>query len=181
MKRILFSIPLVIFALLISYLIIGLQKNPHYRPSTLLNRSVPSFQSSPLYEEEQGLSNHDLIGQPSVVNFFASWCVPCRVEHPILLQLAEQFAIPIYSINYKDHPQEAQRWLNHLGNPYHRIGIDPQGQIAIQWGVSGIPETFIVDHNGHIRYKHIGPIHTNDVQETIGPLLRHLRHQALTP
>ena len=181
MKRILFALPLMIFALFVSYMTIGLQRNPHYIPSTLINRSVPIFHTSPLYENENGFSNQDLIGQPSIVNFFASWCAPCRIEHPILSRLAEQFFIPIYSINYRDNPQEARRWLTNLGNPYHRIGIDPQGQIAIQWGVTGIPETFIVDHNGHIRYKHIGPIQISDVQETIGPLLRQLRHQALTP
>jgi cytochrome c biogenesis protein CcmG/thiol:disulfide interchange protein DsbE len=120
------------------------------------------------------LKTADLHGQVALVNVFASWCVPCRVEHPILMRLAEKDGVQIYGINYKDDAVAARRWLDQLGNPFARIGVDGNGRAAIEWGVTGVPETFVIDRDGRVRYRHVGPIQARDLDATILPLLRTL-------
>ncbi len=142
-------------------------------PSALIDKPVPEFRLPPIEGRDDGFSSADLVGTVSLVNVFASWCFPCRVEHPILMRLAGE-GVPIYGINIRDEPEDARRFLDQLGNPYHRIGADRTGRVSIDWGVYGYPETFIVDRAGRIRYKHIGPIMPRDLDETIRPILESL-------
>ncbi len=144
-------------------------------PSALIDAPVPEFDLPPVAGRERGLASADLMGQVSLVNFFASWCAPCQIEHPVLTDLARRGIVPVYGINYKDKPEDARRWLDRLGDPYARIGADLDGRAGIEWGVYGLPETFVVDANGRIVYKHIGPVLARDVAETILPLIESLR------
>ncbi len=121
------------------------------------------------------LSSEDLRGEVSLVNVFASWCVPCRTEHPLFLQIAANRTVPLYGINYKDRPQDAAEWLDALGDPYTRTGADLNGRVAIDWGVYGVPETFVVDADGIIVHKHIGAVTETALAETILPLIARLR------
>ncbi len=146
-------------------------------PSPLINRPVPAFDLPPVVGREKGLKSDDLIGKVTLVNFFASWCAPCQIEHPVLTELAAKGVVPVYGINYKDKPEDVRRWLDRLGDPYHRAGADLDGRAGIEWGVYGLPETFIVDHEGRIAYKHTGPILRQDVEECILPLIEMLRGQ----
>ena len=135
---------------------------------------MPAFELPPLAGRDgPGFSSADLGGRVSLVNVFASWCVPCRVEHPLLMALADD-GVPIYGINYKDPAEQANGWLAELGDPYRAIGADTQGRVAIDWGVYGVPETFVVDTEGRIRHRHVGPLQPRDVEETIKPLLAEL-------
>jgi cytochrome c biogenesis protein CcmG/thiol:disulfide interchange protein DsbE len=115
------------------------------------------------------------LSPPFSVNVFASWCVACRAEHPLLMRLAEEGQVPIHGLNYKDQPQDAADWLDRLGDPYTRTGADISGRVAIDWGVYGVPETFVVGSDGRIAHKHIGPIDEKALQEEILPLVRRLR------
>ncbi len=148
-------------------------KNISDIPSALIDKPAPEFSLPPIEGRNDGFATSDLAGKVSLVNVFASWCLPCRVEHPILMRLARE-GVPIYGINYKDKPEDALRFLADLGNPYSRIGVDSTGRTSIDWGVYGYPETFVVDRTGRIRYKHIGPIMPHDLDNTIRPILERL-------
>ncbi len=153
--------PLVVFALLATLFLAQLLSGDDASevPSALLNKPAPQFSLEPVEGlDVPGLTTDDLKGRVSVVNVFASWCVPCRQEHPLLERLAQNRRIQLFGINYKDKPENARRFLGTLGNPYARIGADSAGRAAIDWGVYGVPETFIVDAEGIIRYKFIGPL-----------------------
>ncbi|MEE9376400.1 MAG: DsbE family thiol:disulfide interchange protein [Rhizobiaceae bacterium] len=158
--------PLLLFSALAAVFFYQLQsgKDTSEIPSALIGKPVPTFNLSPLAGLKrdgvlvQGLNSTDLVGQVSLVNIFASWCVPCRAEHPVLIKLAEDKTINIVGINYKDKPGNALRFLGGLGNPYARVGVDPKGRTAIEWGFYGIPETLLVDRKGIVRYKVVGPI-----------------------
>jgi cytochrome c biogenesis protein CcmG/thiol:disulfide interchange protein DsbE len=134
---------------------------------------VPKFSLPPIEGSGPGLSSEDFKGKVALVNVWASWCPPCRIEHPILMRLARE-GVPIYGINYKDAPADAKRFLATLGNPYSKIGADRDGRGSIEWGVYGYPETFIVDRTGRIRYRHVGPILPRDLDATIYPILKAL-------
>ena len=174
-RRLLYLLPALVFAVLMCYFVWGLDpaRDPSQVPSALIDKPVPSFDLPPLDGTDRpGLATTDLNGgQVTLVNFFASWCLPCRAEHPLLMDLAENNSVRLVAINYKDKPAEAVRWLADLGNPYTQIGVDRPGRTAIDWGVSGVPETFVVDQGGRIRYQHIGPIHPSQLEETILPLI----------
>lgn len=174
-RRILFVLPVLAFAAAAVLIWLRLGTDPSVLPSALINRPVPKFDLGPLLPDRPGLASPDLEGQVALVNIFASWCVPCRVEHPILMRLAEKDGVPIYGIDYKDDPEAARRWLEQLGNPFTRIGLDGNGRAAIEWGVTGVPETFVIDREGRVRYRHVGPIQARDLDETILPLLKSLR------
>lgn len=151
-------------------------EDPSLVPSVMLNRPAPEFALAPLEnlrragEPVPGFSREDLplpadgAAQVNIVNVWASWCVPCRDEHPVLMDLADDPQVRVLGINYKDRPENARRFLGALGNPFDKVGVDESGRSAIEWGVYGVPETFIVDANGIIRYKHIGPIMPNQVE-----------------
>jgi cytochrome c biogenesis protein CcmG/thiol:disulfide interchange protein DsbE len=177
-RRLLFLAPAILFAVLAGYFLWGLTpgRDPQILPSALIDQPAPDFDAGPLAGMGvPGLATSDLkAGKVSLVNFFASWCIPCRAEHPLLMDLAAQGGVELYGINYKNKPAEARAWLAQLGNPYSRIGTDEPGRIGIDWGVSGVPETFIVDGEGRIRYRHWGPIDRRAMEEVIRPLIAEL-------
>jgi cytochrome c biogenesis protein CcmG/thiol:disulfide interchange protein DsbE len=172
MRRLLYLLPVLVFAAVGIGLAVGLTRDPETLPSALIDRTVPAFELAGIGVGD-GFSSEDLKGQVTLVNVFASWCVPCRVEHPVLMRLAEE-GVPIYAINYKDAPDQAQAWLAELGNPFEKIGADRNGRVAIEWGVYGVPETFVVDAEGRIRHRHVGPIQARDLEQTLRPILAEL-------
>lgn len=174
----LIAVPVVAFALLAGVFALGLNHDPSRLPSTLIGRAVPKFSLPPVKGRTMGLASEDLVGEVSLVNVFASWCVACRAEHPIFMQLARDKTVPIHGLNYKDAPDNAATWLNTLGDPYTRTGADRAGRVAIDWGVYGIPETFVVSADGTIAYKHIGAVDERVLREAILPLVERLRSQA---
>ena len=143
-------------------------------PSPMIEKLAPVMALPPIAGRAQGLETADLIGRVSLVNFWASWCPPCRVEHPVLMTLAEE-GVPVMGVNVKDKPADALAFLDTLGNPYARIGADTNGRTAIDWGVSGYPETFVVDAEGRIRYRHVGPINPGELGRLIRPALDQAR------
>jgi cytochrome c biogenesis protein CcmG/thiol:disulfide interchange protein DsbE len=176
-KRALFLVP-VVAGLILGALGWGLMNGSDELPSTLIGKPVPEFALPPVKGRTLGLSSADLNGEISLVNVFASWCVPCRAEHPLFLELSRGGQVPIHGINYKDRPEDAEAWLGELGDPYTRTGADLDGRVSIDWGVYGVPETFVVGADGVIAYKHIGPISRQVLDETILPLVADLQAQA---
>ena len=174
-RRLLYLLPAMIFAIVAGYFLWGLdpQRDPREVPSVMIDKGVPDFDLPAIAGMEgPGLSTADLaVGEVTLVNFFASWCIPCRAEHPILAALAEQDGVRLIGVNYKNDAGQARDWLAKLGNPYVLIGADVSGRVAIDWGVYGVPETFIVDGEGRIRYRHVGPVDHTVVDETIRPMI----------
>ena len=167
--------PLAIFVALGVLLGVGLTLNPRELPSPLVNRPVPQFELAPVKGRALGLASADLRGEVSVVNVFASWCKACRDEHPLWMKLSAQGIVPVHGLNYKDRPDDAARWLGELGDPYRRTGADIDGRVGIEWGVYGVPETFVVDKRGVIRHKIIGAITPQIMEERLLPLARRLQ------
>jgi len=174
-RRLVTLLPLVIFIVIAIFLGIGLTMDPRLVPSPLINKAVPQFSLPAVKGRKLGLASTDLVGEVSMVNVFASWCTACREEHPILLQIAHDKIVPIHGLNYKDKPDDAANWLDTLGDPYTRVGADIDGRVAIDWGVYGVPETFIIDKTGHIAYKRIGAINLKIWQEKLLPMIRKLQ------
>lgn len=168
-------IPVAVFAVIGVFLYQGLSLNPSEIPSVLIDKPAPEFDLPPLPGKDNGLARSDLGGEPALVNVFASWCVACRVEHPILMDMAKKGDVRIFGLNYKDSPADAVGWLNRFGDPYDRIGSDRNGRTGIEFGVYGVPETFVIDKNGVIVDKVIGPITPQILQEKLLPLLAELR------
>jgi cytochrome c biogenesis protein CcmG/thiol:disulfide interchange protein DsbE len=175
-RRFLFLLPAALFAVLVIAFAVGLRHDPHLLPSALIDRQAPDFALPGLYENAGGLTRRDLDGRVTLVNFFASWCAPCREEHPELLALGRLPGITLDGIAYKDKPEDSRRFLERLGDPYSHIGIDRNGATAIDFGVYGVPETYIVDGTGHIRHRHVGPLTAEDVRREILPLIQQLGH-----
>ena len=171
-------LPIVIFAGLGAFFFWGLFNKDDRLPSTLIGRPVPEFTLPPIEGREDGLSSVDLAGHVSLVNVWASWCVPCRAENPLMVELAGTGEVPIYGINYKDTAGEAQAFLDELGNPFTRIGADRDGRVAIDWGVYGVPETYVIDADGRIAHKHVGPFNRQILETEILPLVRRLQEEA---
>ncbi len=179
-RRLVYLLPLVVLMALGGFFAVGLTKDPHVIPSALIDKPVPTFELPPIegYTAKQvGLAAEDLKGQVSVINIFASWCVPCRAEHPNINRLAEMNLVPVYGLNYKDEPKAAVAWLNDLGDSYMAIGADREGRTGIDFGVYGVPETFIIDQQGHIRFKKVGPIVGDALETEILPIIRELLEQ----
>lgn len=174
-RRAVFVVPILVFLGISVFLAIGLFLDPREVPSPLIGKPVPDFKLPPVQGRTLGLSTDDLKGEVSLVNVFASWCVACREEHPLLMRLSQQGVVPIHGLNYKDAPKDAADWLDRLGDPYTRTGADINGRVGIDWGVYGVPETFVIDRNGRIAYKHIGPISSSDWEEKMAPLVEQLR------
>jgi cytochrome c biogenesis protein CcmG/thiol:disulfide interchange protein DsbE len=170
MKHLPLFLPLGLFAAFAGLLAYGLQRDPSAIPSVLIDRQMPEFALSSLEGEEAGLSRADLEGQVSLVNVFASWCSICVVEHPTLMKLSRE-GVPIYGINWRDAPGSGKAWLNRFGDPYSKKGADANGRVAIDLGVTGAPETFIIDRKGRIRYKQIGAISEDVWRGTLKPLI----------
>src|SRR6516165_2460150 len=170
-RKLLFLVPAALFAALLAAFAVGLRHDPHLLPSALIDRPAPDFALPALYENSGGLTRKDLGGRVALVNFFASWCAPCREEHPELMVLARQPEVTLAGIAYKDKPEDSRRFLDRLGNPYGWVGVDRDGTTAIDFGVYGVPETYVVDATGHIRYRHVGPLTATDVKDKVLPLV----------
>ena len=177
-RNVLAFLPLALAAMLAVVLAWGLTRDPSTLPSTLIGKAVPEFALPPVKGRTLGLSSTDLKGEVSLVNVFASWCVACREEHPLFMKLAAQGTVPLHGLNYKDQPDDAAQWLDSLGDPYTRTGADISGRVAIDWGVYGVPETFVIGADGRVAYKHIGPVTEDALAGTILPLVEELRRQA---
>jgi len=176
-QRLMYLLPLLAFAGLLAYLAIGLGRDPSNIPSVLIDKSAPQFELMAIEGYEEGLAATDLKGEVSLINFWGSWCISCRIEHPLLMQLAEANEIPIYGIDWKDPPGKGAQWLEQFGDPYTKIGDDADGRVAIEFGITGAPETFIIDREGRIRYKFAGPITPQIWETTIAPVIRELRNE----
>ncbi len=177
MKRLLVILPLVFAVLIGAFSVWGLlgDRNPQEIPSVLISEKAPDFSLPPIPEfNVPGLSTADLkTGKgPVLVNFFASWCVACKAEHTTLTRLVKDKGVTIYGVNYKDKAPDARAWLTELGNPYARIGFDLSGRAGIEWGISGVPETFVVDGKGVVVYRYVGPILGKKAQEKVMTALR---------
>jgi cytochrome c biogenesis protein CcmG, thiol:disulfide interchange protein DsbE len=170
-----FIIPLLLFVVLAVFLAVGLNLNPHDIPSPFIGKPAPVFSAPKLTAPSEKLSNNDLKGKVWLFNVWASWCVSCREEHPILNELVKQHAVEIIGLNYKDEPDAAKNWLDTLGNPYNVSIMDQDGRIGIDWGVYGVPETFVVDKKGIIRHKYTGPVTMDAWQQTLLPLITQLQ------
>lgn len=153
----------------------GLFHGDDQLPSALIGKSVPEFALPAIAGRDDGLATADLVGQVSIVNFWASWCAPCRAEMPMLREVAAQGAVPVFGINYKDRAEQALAFLAELGDPYTRIGADATGRVAIDWGVYGLPETFVVDAAGRIAYKQVGPFDRRILEEKLLPVVARLQ------
>lgn len=166
--------PLAIFVVVVGFLAIGLRLNPRELPSPLVGKPAPAFDLPTLHAADQRVSTADLRGKVWLLNVWASWCTACLVEHPVLVDLARQGTVPLYGLNYKDKGANAMRWLQQHGNPYVVSVVDADGVVGIDWGVYGVPETFVIDKQGVIRHKHVGPVTPDALRETILPLVRAL-------
>ncbi len=171
--------PAALFMVLVGFLAVGLNRDPSRVPSPLIDKPAPKFALPLLRNAEQTFSNRDLEGEVSLVNVWATWCGGCFQEHPVLVELAATRYVPIYGLNYKDERVKAKAWLRRYGDPYQAVAFDEDGRVAIDWGVYGAPETFVVDARGIVRYKHIGPLTAKDLQSTILPLVERLRVERL--
>lgn len=176
--RLVLLLPLAVFGLVGAAFFWGLLNNNSPLPSPLIGKPVPEFTLPPIEGRDDGLSSADLRGQVSLVNVWASWCVPCRAENPLMVELSKTGEVPIYGINYKDKAGEALAFLDELGDPFTRIGADLSGRVAIDWGVYGIPETFVIDAAGRVAYKHVGPFNRQILKEDILPVVRKLQREA---
>jgi cytochrome c biogenesis protein CcmG/thiol:disulfide interchange protein DsbE len=177
MRRLLYLLPVLVFGVLALFFMKGLTLNPRDIPSVLINRPVPEMSLAPLpgRGDDTGLSTADLKGRVSLVNIYGSWCIACVQEHPYLAQIKKQGVVPIHGIDWRDDPVEGAKWLKKHGDPYDRVGIDPApGRAAVDFGVTGAPETFVVDRQGIIRYKHIGPVTPDIWEKTLLPIIREL-------
>ena len=168
-------IPLLLFVVLAGFLLAGLGLNPREVPSPLVGKPAPDFTLGQLHRPERRLGPADLKGQVWLLNVWASWCVSCRLEHPLLIELAKAKLVPLVGLNYKDRPNEGLAWLAQHGNPYDVSVVDRDGRVGIDWGVYGVPETFVVDKAGVIRHKQIGPVDAAALEKKILPLVRELQ------
>ncbi len=167
-------LPLLLFVVLVGFLLVGLRRDPHEVPSPLINKSAPDFQLPQLQQASATFSAKEMRGKVWLLNFWGTWCVACREEHPLLVQYAKTGAVPIYGVDYKDERTAALQWLDEFGNPYTLTAFDVDGRISIDYGVYGAPESYLIDRKGVIRFKQIGPI-TEDVwQNKILPLAKEL-------
>jgi cytochrome c biogenesis protein CcmG/thiol:disulfide interchange protein DsbE len=176
-RRVLYLVPVAVFVGVAIMFAWGLTHDPREIPSNLIGKPVPQFNLPPVQGRTLGLSNDNLHGEVSLVNVFASWCVECRLEHPLIMQLKSQGVVTVHGLNYKDRPDDAARWLNTLGDPYTRTGADINGRVGIDWGVYGVPETFVIGKDGRIAYKQIGPLSVEILEKKIIPLIQTLKEQ----
>jgi cytochrome c biogenesis protein CcmG, thiol:disulfide interchange protein DsbE len=172
-----YLIPLGIFLVLVLFLAIGLGRDPHEVPSPLINKAAPTFRLPQLKESGKTFSAEDMRGKVWILNVWASWCVSCRDEHPLLLEYAKSGAVPIYGLNYKDKREDALAWLDELGDPYVLSAADLDGRVAIDYGVYGAPETYVIDQNGTIRLKHVGPVTPDVWSQKILSVVQELNRQ----
>ncbi len=175
MKALRWFIPLAIFLVLVAFLWIGLGRDPSIVPSPLIGKPAPAFKLEQLHKPGESLGLEDLKGKVWLLNVWASWCVSCREEHPVLLQLARSKLLPVYGLDYKDKSETALQWLAQNGDPYTASVVDADGRVGIDYGVYGVPESFLIDKAGIIRYKQIGPITADALKNKILPLAQELQ------
>ncbi len=173
-----YLIPLVVFGVLVMFLALGLKLDPREVPSPLVGRPAPQFSLSLLHDAKRHLGPADLKAKVWVMNVWASWCVSCRAEHPVLNAWNKDGSVLLIGLNYKDGSNDALNWLKQFGNPYTHSVVDQDGRVGLDWGVYGVPESFVVDKRGIIRYKHIGPISMEDLKNTLIPLLEKLKAES---
>ncbi|MDR3532231.1 MAG: DsbE family thiol:disulfide interchange protein [Rhodopila sp.] len=175
MRRLFYLLPLVVFMVLAGYFLVSLRPahDVHELPSAMIEKPAPTFDLASLGDDKP-LALDALKGHPFVINFFASWCVPCRVEHPLLMRLAQQDHLPLYGIAYKDKPADSARLLATFGDPYRQVGIDQDGRVGLNFGVYGVPETYVIDGTGIIRKRFVGPLTAETVEKELLPLLKQL-------
>ncbi len=166
--------PLALFVVLAGFLAYGLRLDPREVPSPLIGKPAPAFTATLMNEPLKSVGKADFAGKVWILNVWASWCVACREEHPLLVEFARRGVVPIYGLNYKDTRPAGQAWLQRLGNPYTDSLFDPEGRIGLDYGVYGVPETFVIDRSGVIRYKRIGPVTVEVLRDEIEPLVRRL-------
>lgn len=174
-RRLLYLLPLLVFLGVSIYFAVGLKLNPRDIPSVLIDKPVPTIDLPPLVETRPGFATTDFGGEVVVVNVFASWCIPCRIEHPLITRLAEEEGVTVFGLNWKDKKPDAIAWLEQLGNPYTRIGHDLDGRAGIDLGVYGVPESYIIDKKGRIRFKQIGPLSPDTLKNEFLPVVRELQ------
>ena len=167
-----YLLPAVLFSVLVVFFWVGLTLDPSEVPSPLVGKPAPTFDLPELSDASQTVSNETLKGKPALLNVWATWCAGCRVEHDLLLQIASTDTIPIYGLNYRDEREPALAWLAQLGNPYKAVAYDPDGTASIDWGVYGAPETFLIDPDGIIVYKHIAPLTVDAWQNEFMPRIQ---------
>ena len=171
-----FLIPLAAFGVLVAFLAVGLNRDPHEIPSPLVSKAAPAFKVPQLIAADKAFSPADMKGQVWMLNVWASWCVACRVEHPLLVELGRSKVVPLIGLDYKDKRDDALKTLAQQGNPYDLSAVDADGRVGIDYGVYGVPETFIIDKNGVIRHKQIGPVTAEALEKTILPLIEKLKN-----
>jgi len=175
MKSLRLIVPLVVFLVIVVFLWAGLSRDPREVPSPFIGKPAPAFDLAQLHAPGKKLGTADMKGQVWLLNVWASWCVSCRVEHPLLVELAKANVVPVIGLNYKDKNEAGLAWLAQNGDPYRLSVVDADGRVGIDWGVYGVPETFVVDKAGMIRYKQIGPLTAEALQQKILPLVRSLQ------
>jgi cytochrome c biogenesis protein CcmG, thiol:disulfide interchange protein DsbE len=175
MRRVLFLLPIALFLVLAGYFWLALTsgRDPHDLPSAMIDKPAPVFDLAGL-DGKAGIAQAQLGGGVTIVNFFASWCVPCRAEHPLLMGLSQRLGVPLYGIAYKDKPEDTEAYLAQLGDPYRRIGLDESGRVGIDFGVYGVPETYVIDKAGRIRLRFVGPLTADAVAHELAPLIQEL-------
>ncbi|AKU21031.1 DsbE family thiol:disulfide interchange protein [Massilia sp. NR 4-1] len=174
MKR--FLLPLAVFSVLLLFLGAGLNLNPRELPSPLVGKPTPPFSAVRLDDAAGRISPSDMAGRAWLLNVWASWCASCRIEHPLLMQFAQRQGTPLVGLNYKDGQEDARQWLAQHGNPYQQSAFDPEGRLGMDFGVYGVPETFVIDKRGVIRLRHAGPLSEEVLQRKILPLLKELEN-----
>lgn len=177
MRRLVFIAPVVVFIAVAIALFIGLGRDPKILPSQLIGKPLPAFDLPDVRPDVAGrsLASTHFTGEPMLLNVFGSWCVSCRIEHPVLMRLSQEEGVTIHGLDWKDAPGAGNAWLKEFGDPYDRVGDDASGRVAIDLGVTGAPETFVVDKHGIVRYRHVGPITGEVWRDTLAPLMAQLR------
>ena len=170
-----FLLPLALFVVLVGFLAVGLNRNPREVPSPLVDKPAPAFKLAQLAEPDKSFAPEDMKGKVWVLNVWASWCVSCREEHPLLVEFARAGVAPLIGLDYKDQRGDALRWLKQFGNPYDFSAFDADGRVGIDYGVYGVPETYVIDKAGVIRHKHIGPVTVEALEKKIIPLINELK------
>jgi cytochrome c biogenesis protein CcmG, thiol:disulfide interchange protein DsbE len=174
MRVLRYVIPLAIFLVLVGFFAAGLTRDPREVPSPFIGKAAPAFKLEQLHQPQLAFTPEDMKGKVWLLNVWASWCVSCRVEHPLLVEMSRKKVVPIVGLNYKDKREDGVQWLAKFGNPYALSAFDFDGKVGIDYGVYGVPETFVIDKQGVIRYKQIGPITPEALEKTLLPLIRKL-------
>jgi cytochrome c biogenesis protein CcmG/thiol:disulfide interchange protein DsbE len=177
LRRLLYALPILLLVLFgwLAWRGLAPDRDPSALPSALIGQPVPQFDLPPLEADGAKLTAADVAGHVTVINFFASWCLPCKAEHPLLFDLAKDFGVPVYGIAFKDRPADTAAYIKEMGSPYAKIGLDESGRTGLDFGLMGVPETFILDKDGVVRYRLPMPLDPDRIQKEIGPLLKSLQ------